>query len=136
SEDQERYLQRIESTSKITDICLKKYEDSIFDAADRTNYEKLVAVRSVYVKDRQQFFDLIRKGRREEALSFFKATVEPAYDKYKNAGTVLFDYNVKEGESRGKKLLTISYITPIIVGVFGVAIFIVGAFVGFKTTLP
>lgn len=136
SGEQEKCWQRIEATSKVTDLCLKKYEDSIFDAADRSNYETLVAAREHYVKDRRQFFDLIRKGRREEALGFFKANVEPAYDKYKTAGTVLFDYNVKEGESRGRRLLKVSYATPFIVAIFGVVIFMVGSLVGLKITLP
>ena len=136
AEERDTYLQQIELASKRTEFYMKEYEAAIFSDEDRANFQKLMETRKQYDAVRLQFFDLVRKGNQDAALAFFKASVMPAYDKYNTAGNNLFDYNVKVGKTRGEKILMLSCVTPIVVGLFGVAIFIVGALVGFRTTLP
>jgi hypothetical protein len=136
AEERGRYLKQIEQVSKQTEAYMEKYRQSIYESEDRKNFQRLVQTRNEYVRLREQFFELIRLDKREEASKFFKAVVTPAYNQYNAAGEAMFDYNVKMGEKQGEKIMALSYATPVLVGVFGVVIFILGALVGLKATLP
>jgi Four helix bundle sensory module for signal transduction len=135
-EDREKHLKQIEQVSKQTELYMEKYRQSIYNKEDRSKFEDLVNARKEYIKLRASFFEMVRNGQRDESLKFFKLTVMPAYEKYNAAGDALFNYNVQLGEKHGKRIITLSYATPIIVGIFGVVIFIAGTLVGFKATLP
>jgi methyl-accepting chemotaxis protein len=91
------------SISQATEDACKKYEEAIFAAEDRTNFEKFKESRAEYLKVREQFYPLLETNQ-TAAIAYADTILTPAYSAYSKAGDVLMDYNQQMGEERGKNL--------------------------------
>ena len=129
-------LQEIQQITRQADVYMEKYEATIFDQEDRTNFADVQMVRAHYLQTREQFFALLREQRRTDALHYFKASVTPTYNNYSDSLNRLFAHKVKIGEIRREQVMLLSFITPIIVGILFVLLFILGLLVSFKFIVP
>jgi hypothetical protein len=130
-EQRDLYLKGIDEGSKRVDESMQGYQRSIFEEEDRELFNHLMAVREKYREARRQVFEVVKAGKRPEALRFFETEVLPAYAAQKEAGEALFDYNVRQGRERGTRIEILCHRTQWVVTVICVAIFLGGFFVPF-----
>jgi glycosyltransferase involved in cell wall biosynthesis len=109
---------------------LQKYESSIFSREDRTNFETVVKLRKEYDQTRDKVLALAAAGKRDEAISLFNESLMPKQAEVKRAGDKLLDYNMHQGERRGRDIMTICSGTQLAVAAVGMIIFILGFFIG------
>jgi CHASE3 domain sensor protein len=131
TEERELYLKRIEEGSKRVDDSIQGYRPTIFEEEERQIFDRLVSARDKYREIRRRAFDLVKDGKRTEAVRLFETEVLPAYTTQKEAGEALFDYNVRQASERGKHIETLCSSTQWFVAVICVAIFVSGFFTPF-----
>jgi methyl-accepting chemotaxis protein len=122
--------QEMETLSRRTTGYLEQYKKFIFEPGDKANYETLLKERSDYIQIREQVVALALAGKRNEALALYNDTMVPAHKRVKEAGDKLFEYNMRQGEARGRKIMGICTVTQIAVAVVCVVVFIAGFFIG------
>ncbi len=125
-------VREIEQITRQTDVYMEKYSDTIFDKEDDANFASVRQLRDDYLHDRDRFFALLEAKRRADAVEYLKSTVAPAYDAYSKSLNRLFEHKVKIGEARRQQVLFLSGLTPIVVGVLYVLLFVLGLLVSFK----
>jgi glycosyltransferase involved in cell wall biosynthesis len=125
------YKQQMREFSDYTGELLEKYRTNIFSKQDMTNFNLLIEKRNAYLEVREKFVALVEQNRRDAALEFYKHELLPSYNGYRNAGEVLLDFNIREGKTRGTKIMLICTITQWTVAIFVILIFIVGFVLGF-----
>ena len=116
--------------SKRTTTYLDLYSTQMFSDEDRANYRKLIDLRQDFMTTRDDVLKLAEAGKRAEALALFHQTLIPKQAALKKAGEQLFEFNMREGRSRGQSIMTICTVTQMGVGAFVIVIFVVGFFVG------
>jgi glycosyltransferase involved in cell wall biosynthesis len=109
---------------------LALYRSQIFDEEDRTNFEHLIEVRGKYVEIREQVLNLAAAGREKEALIVYNESLMPMHAEVKEAADKLFEYNMKQGQLRGQRIMRFCTITQIVLGAASVAVFALGFFFG------
>ena len=120
----------IELFGHSTTAALNEYKQSIFEPADERLFNTLLARRAEYVQIREKTFSLIESNQRPAAMDFCKKELLPAYDRYRQAGDKLFEYNIRQGESRGKTIMAVCTLTQFVVAGIGIIVFIAGFLVG------
>ena len=130
-EERDLYLKRIDEGSKRVDDYMQAYQGSILEEEDRQLFNHLTAVREKYREVRRQVFELVKAGKRPEALRLFETEVLPAYAAQKEAGEALFDYNVRQGRERGTRIEILCRRTQWVVTAICVAVFVGGFFAPF-----
>jgi methyl-accepting chemotaxis protein len=120
----------INSLSQRTTTYLAAYSKQIYSDEDRTNFQALMAERKVYIKVREQTIELALAGKKNEALALYENTLVPAHKRVKAAADKLFEYNMREGQERGRKIMQMCTVTQIAVAVVSVIIFLTGFFIG------
>jgi len=133
TKDPERRAQiheEIDAINRRTTSFLEAYSKQTFSDEDRTNFAALLQERASYIKIRNQTLELAVAGKEEEALSQFSQSMLPAHVRVKTAGDKLFSYNIRQGEARGRAIMTACTITQVAVAVIGIFIFILGFFIG------
>jgi hypothetical protein len=130
-EQRTRTRSEIETLSQRTGAYLDKYKNQIFSEEDRTNYLTLLQKRDEYIKIRSHVLDLAMSGNRQAALSNYNEQLIPAQGRVKAAADQLLAFNMKQGEFRGQRIMTICTVTQIFVAVACVLVFTLGFFVGF-----
>ena len=134
--DADQTLRQIDTASRQTDVYLQKYRDTIFDSEDRANFEKVNQVRTTYLRSREQFLSLLNQQHRPEAFHYLKSDVTPAYNDYSQAMSKLFKHKVEIGRIRREQVMLLSFITPIVVGILYVLLFLLGLIISFKFIVP
>ncbi len=128
---QQRAVRReISDLSGRTSRWLERYATQIFNAEDQANYDGLLAERKAYIAIREQVLDLAVAGKKTEALARYEQSLVPAHKRVKSAGDKLFDYNMRQGEVRGRNIMASCTVTQITVAVLCVVMFLVGFFLG------
>jgi hypothetical protein len=122
--------QEIQALSQRTSGYIEKYKNSIFEAEDRANYQALLKERADYIQIRERVIELAFAGKKDEALALYDESLVPAHKRVKSAGDKVFEYNMRQGETRGRSIMAICTATQIIVTVVSVVIFIAGFFIG------
>src|SRR5262249_6140746 len=120
----------IEAFSVKTTSYLNAYKAGIFTGEDKANFQKLLNARAHYLEVRKNVISLIDNRQKQEALVLFRNRLLPAYNAYKGAGEILFEYNMKEGRSRGETIMTVCTITQFVVAAVGILVFVIGFLVG------
>jgi len=131
TEERDLYLKRIDEGSKRVNDSLEGYRLAIFEEEDRQTFDRLISVRDKYREVRRRAFDLVKEGKRTEAVRLFETEVLPAYTTQKEAGEALFDYNVRQADERGRHIETVCTRTQWFVAIICVAIFVSGFFTPF-----
>ena len=120
----------ITTFSTRTTAYLDQYGSQLDSAEDRANYETLIRGRQAYSMIREQILELALAGKKTEALAVYSQTMLPAQKRVKLAADKLFDYNMRQGEQRGREILARCTVTQITVAVLSVVIFMAGFFIG------
>jgi methyl-accepting chemotaxis protein len=82
----------------------ERYERTITSEEDRRNFAELIRRRTIYRKAREEYVALIRADKRAEASELRHTQLEPAYTAYTNQGTVLLEWNVKQGNAESASM--------------------------------
>jgi methyl-accepting chemotaxis protein WspA len=130
-EERDQYLKKISEGSAKVNENMKLYEGSIFEEADREQFVRFTQLRDNYRAIRQRVFDLVQQGKRKEGLQLFETELLPAYAAQKEAGNKLFDYNVRQGQSRGVRIETLCHRTEWVVAIICMGFFLGGFFTPF-----
>ena len=108
------------------------YTNSIFEATDRQNYQRMVFLRSNYVQICENYFNLVSAGRMEEASNLFYGDLSRTFQSYNNAAQKLFAYNAQQGIRRGKIILNSARYAPWFIGGLCVLVFVFGIAMGLR----
>jgi hypothetical protein len=130
-EERDRYLTKISEGSARVNESMDSYRQSIFEKEDSETFARLLTLREKYRAIRQRVFDLVGEGRRKEGWQLFESELRPAYAAQKEVGEALFDYNVKQGQSRGRRIETGCQRTQWVVAIICMVIFLGGVFTPF-----
>lgn len=120
------YLREVDDTSRVVDENIAEYQRLIHTDEDLRIFNKLIADRNEYQRVRKQAFELAEHDQRDQALALLKASLWPAYKVYTQTGDELFNYNIQQGDLRGRSILGVCNTTRILVAIIGISIFIGG----------
>jgi hypothetical protein len=128
--EQERIRLDIEKLNARTTTYLLQYLHSIFEDADRRNFDHLLVSRAKYLEIRKQAIALAETGHQLEAMAMTRDKLFPAYIQYKEAGDQLFEYNMRQGQTRGQGIMQVCTATQFAVAAIGILIFVIGFLLG------
>jgi hypothetical protein len=120
----------IEVYSARTTFYLAAYDRQIYEAPDRANFLEMQRRRAEYARVRDQTVSLAKQNKKAEAIACCKTQLLPAYSRYKDAGDKLFEYNIREGRTRGRTIMQVCTVTQFVVGGIGILIFLAGFMIG------
>jgi len=106
------------------------YEASITATEDRHNFDQFKSLEVVYTEARLKYTDLIKAGQSAEARSLLLAKLKPAYQAYTDQGTVLVEWNAREGKVVCAQVIADAEHTIWVVSVIGVLSVLVSVVVG------
>jgi len=132
-EERDLYLKTIEEAGKRVNDSMQAYQRFIYEDEDKRLFDHLVAARTKYREIRRQVLELVKDGKRTEALQLFDTEMLPAYVAQKKAGEALFNYNVRQGRERGTRIEILCRRTQWVVTAICVAVFVGGFFAPFFT---
>ncbi|MEY2427941.1 MAG: hypothetical protein QOJ40_826, partial [Verrucomicrobiota bacterium] len=116
--------------SRATTSYLESYKKSVFEKEDQKLLDTLLARRAEYLRYREQTFALVDSSRQAEALALAKNELLNAYHSYRQAGYDLFDYNMRQGEARGRSIMAVCTLTQFVVAGIGIVVFVAGFLIG------
>jgi hypothetical protein len=122
--------QDIESFTQATALCLDGYQNQIYTREDQALFDKLLQLRAEYLAVRGQTIALIESNQPQEARALAKAKLVPAYGRYQEGGDKLFEYNVRQGNSRGHTIMSVCTLAQIVVAALVVIVFALGFWTG------
>jgi hypothetical protein len=131
SDERAIYLKKIAEGSERVDESMRGYQSGILEEYDRQLFNHMGAMRQKYRDIRSQVFGLLNENKRDEALRLFETELLPAYTGQREAGQMLFKYNVRQGETRGVRIEKTCRITQWTVTVICVLVFVGGFFTPF-----
>jgi glycosyltransferase involved in cell wall biosynthesis len=120
----------IERFSLQTTAYLDAYSNQIFAQEDQENYEQLLRRRTEYFQVRAATITLAEQNNRPQVVEKLQRELVPAYQKYKEAGDKLFEFNMRQGNARGLNIMRVCTYTQWIVAAIGMVIFVIGFFIG------
>ena len=123
-------LEQIDTFSTRTTKYLTLYRQSIYGDEDWTNFQALIRERARYIQVRQRILNLASQGKENEAMVVYNESLLPIHKSVKDAADKLFEYNMRQGEARGKRIMAFCTVTQIVLGVASVLIFVIGFFLG------
>ncbi len=123
-------LEQIDTFSARTTKYLTLYRQSIYGDEDWTNFQVLIRERARYIQVRQRILNLASQGKENEAMVVYNESLLPIHKIVKDAADKLFEYNMRQGEARGKRIMAFCTVTQIVLGVASVLIFVIGFFLG------
>jgi hypothetical protein len=118
-----------------TDALWQDYTASIFEPADRQNYQTAMLTRSNYLQGCNQFLDLVSAGKIDEATVLFNGDLSQRFQRYNAAAKNLFDYNMWQGIGRGKIILETATYAPWVIAGVCVLMFGFGLLLGLRLVL-
>jgi hypothetical protein len=116
--------------SRATTSYLDSYKKYVFEKEEQKLLDTLLARRAEYLKRREQTFALMDSNKRVEAVAFCKNDLRDAYHSYRQAGYDLFDYNMRQGQARGRSIMAVCTLTQFVVAGMGIVVFIAGFLIG------
>jgi methyl-accepting chemotaxis protein len=131
-EERKAIRDEMNEISVTTTAAVKHYEGSIHAEDDRQNFEKFKKIREEYGVTRTKYFDLLETNH-DAAAAFLASDLRPLYRRYSAAGDVLFDYNAKAGNERGKDLTNIVTATVRLMIITAVSGILIGFALSFFT---
>ena len=107
------------------------YEASITAAEDRHNFDELKKFEAAYTDARLKYVELIKAGQAAEAKALLLSKLQPAYQTYTDQGTVLVEWNAKEGKKVCAQVIADATHTTWTTAVIGAVSVIIGVILGF-----
>ena len=129
--EKRREIQRqIDAFNARTTKYLALYRQSIYSDEDWAIFQALIRDRGEYVHVRQRILNLANQGRETEALAVYNGALLTIHKQVKEDADKLFEYNMRQGQIRGKRIMAFCTATQIALGIASVLIFAVGFFLG------
>jgi glycosyltransferase involved in cell wall biosynthesis len=125
-----RLREEVEAFSQATMYHMEGYRRQIYQPTDQLQFDRLLKRRGEYLDIRRRVLDLAENNQRAEALALCEKELLPAYAQYKQAGDKLFEFNMHEGEVRGRNIMKVCTVTQFVVAAIGILIFILGFVIG------
>ena len=122
-------------TTNSPEALWRDYAGSIFEAEDRQNYDAMIQTRSNYLQSCEQFVGLVAAEKMDEAVALFNGDLSRRFQNYNDAAKIVFDYNVRQGMERGKRILASSRYAPWAIGGLCVLLFGLGLVLGLRSGL-
>ena len=132
AEQRSQLRSQIIELSQRTSENLEKYRKTIDSAADQAQFDALVAAREEFFRLRDQTLALADSGKQSEALLLYNKSVVPAQARVRAAGDKLFEFNMRDGQTQSRRIVSICNYTQLAVVVVCIVIFVVGFFFGFS----
>ncbi len=102
-EERRALRERIQANSARITQAYRDYEQTIFEKEDRDNFEELKRQRAVYLGVRDRYMALLETDR-AAAERLFREELVPLANRYEQQATLVNDYNIRRGISRGELL--------------------------------
>ena len=116
--------------SRATTSYLEAYKKTVLEREEQILLDKLLERRAEYLKLREKTFGLVDSNQQAEAVALCKNDLLPAYHSYRQCGYDLFDYNMRQGQARGRSIMKACTITQFVVAGLGIVVFIAGFLMG------
>ena len=129
-ESRKKLQAEIDAFGTRTTKYLALYQSQIYEDEDRTNFQTLIRTREEYVNVRDHVLSLANAGKETEALAVYNDSLMPVHSRVKKAADKLFEYNMHQGQFRGRRIMAFCTTTQVLIGVSGVLIFAIGFFIG------
>ena len=129
-DERARLRREIDSFSQATSSYLASYAGAVYEKEDQALFEALKQRRHAYLQVRERALDLIDRQQSQEALGLYERELLSTYQRYKEAGDRLFEYNMRQGKERGQAIMRVCTATQWVVAGIGVVIFILGFVIG------
>ena len=111
------------------------YARSIFEPEDARNYAAMILIESNYLQQVPGFIDLVRAGNLTSATTYYYGDFKSAFSRYDIACRSLFDYNVCQGQARGKVILAATSQSHLAIAALSVLVFLCGLAAGIRVAL-
>jgi methyl-accepting chemotaxis protein len=129
AETVKKELDRIPEQRKIISDRLEKLDKTITSAGGREALKKAVDARALYVSSQDKFIELVRAGKKDEAVDFMLTTIRKLQSDYFAAVNGLIKYQSELMEKSGEEAIqtydtgrTLMLTLSAIAGILGVAI--------------
>jgi len=119
-------------TSNSTDGIWKDYADTIYSAEERQLYETMLVVRSNYSETLPPFLNLVAAGKISDASTLFNGEQNRRFQIYRAAAQRVFDFNARQGVTRGKIISSSLPYAPLVVGGLCLLVFVFGFSLGLR----
>ena len=119
-------------TTNSTDGLWRDYAGTIYSAEERQLYETMLVVRSDYYQTLPPFFDLVAAGKISEAATLFNGEQNRRFQIYRGAAQRVFDFNARQGVTRGKIISSSLPYAPLVVGGLCLLVFVFGFSLGLR----
>jgi glycosyltransferase involved in cell wall biosynthesis len=129
-EERAQIRREIEDLSERTTSFLQQYGELLDATADRQLYERLMAERRDYFVQRNQILELAAAGQRDQAVKNYTESLLPAHNRIKNIADELFNADIQQGEAHSHAIMKAGRLTQVAVALIGVAVFVLGFFLG------
>jgi glycosyltransferase involved in cell wall biosynthesis len=120
----------LESHNQATSRILEDYQQVVNSPVERVLYEQVMKGRADYVQLRERILDLADHNQRTQAIDLCNRELFPAYRQYRDSLSQLFEFNVRQGRTRGETIMRGCTITQWVVAGIGIFIFALGFLIG------
>jgi glycosyltransferase involved in cell wall biosynthesis len=120
----------LESHNQATSRILEDYQQVVNSPVERVLYEQVMKRRADYVQLRERILDLADHNQRTQAIDLCNRELFPAYRQYRDSLSQLFEFNVRQGRTRGETIMRGCTITQWVVAGIGIFIFALGFLIG------
>jgi methyl-accepting chemotaxis protein len=129
--EREKCLKDVDQDVALTVTNDVLYETSITGAEDRHNFDEFKKLEVVYNDARVKYVELATAGQAAEAKALLVSKLQPAYQAYTDQGTVLVEWNAKEGKAVCAQVIADAEHTTWITAIIGAFSVIIAAILGF-----
>jgi glycosyltransferase involved in cell wall biosynthesis len=130
AEQRAEFRKDIESRNQATTHFLEDYQRAPFGPGEQALFLEVMKRRGHYLQVRGKVFELADRNQRTEAIDVCNHELFPVYREYRDALNQLFEFNVREGRSRGETIMRGCTITQWVVAGIGIFIFALGFLIG------
>jgi glycosyltransferase involved in cell wall biosynthesis len=120
----------LESHNQATSRILEDYQQVVNSPVERVLYEQVMKGRADYVQLRERILDLADHNQRTQAIDLCNRELFPAYRQYRDSLSQLFEFDVRQGRTRGETIMRVCTITQWVVAGIGIFIFALGFLIG------
>jgi glycosyltransferase involved in cell wall biosynthesis len=120
----------LESHNQATSRILEDYQQVVNSPVERVLYEQVMKRRADYVQLRERILDLADHNQRTQAIDLCNRELFPAYRQYRDSLSQLFEFDVRQGRTRGETIMRVCTITQWVVAGIGIFIFALGFLIG------
>jgi hypothetical protein len=130
AEQRAQFRKDVESRNQTTSRFLEDYRRVPFSPGEQALFEQVMKRRADYLRLRERVFELADRNQRTQAIEVCNRDLFPVYRDYRDSLNQLFEFNVRQGRTRGETIMRVCTITQWVVAGIGVFIFAIGFLVG------